>query len=278
LYKRFQEISDDTFTVAARMIEIERHRRELKEREKTGNQEGHVPDMVDVLLQAPLDNAQIIPDKTLILVITDLLNAGTESSAGTVHWAMAELMKRPDSLRLLQEELERVIGPNRVPVEGDIPNLPYLQAVLKEALRLHPPAAINLPRVSNQPFEFRGFNFPKQTRLILNYYAIQRDQSVYESPDSFKPERFVDRSEVKLLAAFESFELTPFSAGRRNCPGADLGHTMASMMLAHLVHGFDWALPHGVESVDMTEQFGLTVTKKSPLILVAKAKPAASLY
>lgn len=114
---------------------------------------------------------------------------------------------------------------------------------------------------------------------MLNFFAIHRDASVYgESAEQFRPERFMERPEVSAVAAFEFYELTPFSAGRRMCPAADLGYMMVSLILAHLMHGFEWALPEGVTTVDMTEQFGLTVNMKKGLQLVAKPNPPAFFY
>lgn len=209
----------------------------------------------------------------------DLISSGTETSATAVEWAVAEVIQQPHILQKLQSELTTVIGTDRVVQESDLPNLPFLHAVVKETLRLHPPAALNLPRESTRAFTFRGYNFPKHTRLVTNFFAIHRDPSVYgESAEEFRPERFVERPEVNPVAAFEFYELTPFSAGRRMCPAADLGYMMVCLMLAHLMHAFEWELPAGVGEVDMAEQFGLTVNLKSPLRLVAKPKRPAFLY
>lgn len=276
--KKFEELQYFINGFADKMFELEKHRQGATERQKGGNDEAYVPDMVDVLLQTPLDSGQIIADESLTLILSDLLIGGTETSAGTVEYAMAELMRRPEIMQRLQDELNTVVGPDRVPQESDLPNLPFLEAVVKETFRLHPPTKLNLPRESTQAFEFRGFRLPNKTRLIINFFAIHRDPSVYESPDAFKPERFCGHTEINHLAAFQSFELTPFSAGRRMCPAAELGNMLVSMMLAHLAHSFDWELPKGVDTVDMSEEFGLTVTLKNPLRLVATAKPPAYLY
>lgn len=89
----------------------------------------------------------------------DLVAAGTETSATAVEWAVAELIQQPQLIHKLQAELTAVIGPKRVPQESDLPNLPFLQAVVKESLRLHPPATLNLPRESTRPFTFRGYRY-----------------------------------------------------------------------------------------------------------------------
>ena len=127
--------------------------------------------------------------------------------------------------------------------------------------------------------EAETYRFPKHTRVVLNFFAIHRDPSVYgESAETFRPERFMERPEVNPVAGFESYELTPFSAGRRMCPAAELGYMMVCLMLAHLTHAFEWELPAGHEGVDMAEHSGLTVSMKRALQLVPKPKRPAFLY
>lgn len=203
----------------------------------------------------------------------ELLNAGTETSATTVEWAMAELITRPHMIKRAQDELDNTILTNRLVSESDLPNLPYLQALLKESFRLHPPIPLLLPHESHQPSEFHGYHFPTGTALIVNSFAIHRDPSVWQNPDAFDPERFLTaHSEVNHLSGNDSFELIPFGAGRRMCPAFNLGNTVAGLSLANLLYVFDWALPDGQTGVDMEEFFGLSVSMKKPLYLVGKPR------
>ncbi|KAG0591956.1 hypothetical protein KC19_1G214100 [Ceratodon purpureus] len=263
--------------VIERAFEIEKHRQRAKDRV---DDENFVPDFVDVLLQTPLKNGEMLPDQNINLVMGDMLSGGTETIATAVEWGFAELMLKPELIERLQSELDTVVGTGRLVQESDIPNLPFLQAVVKETFRLHPPLTVNIPREATQAFEFRGYKLPKQTRLILNFHAIHRDPKVYEDPDDFKPDRFLERPEVNHLSGFDSYELTPFSVGRRMCPAYNLGNMMVTLLLAHLMHAFDWSMPEGKgrESLDMTEQFGLTTGMKSPLRLVATPRTPATLY
>ena len=212
----------------------------------------------------------------------DMLLAGTETTSNTVEWAMAELMLHPDVMRRAHDELDTVVGVHRLVQESDIPNLPYLQAIVKEALRLHTPAPLSLPHQSTQASTVLGFHLPTHTHLIVNLFAIHRDPSAYEDPESFDPQRFVDRhpTEANAASGFNSFEFIPFGAGRRMCPGFNLGTVMVSLLLAHLLHGFDWSLPKDLdaESLDMAEFFGITVAMKTPLRLVARPRTPALLY
>ena len=209
-------------------------------------------------------------------MLQEMLNAGTETSATLVEWAMAELARRSDLIKQAQNELDDVVGLNRLVQESDLPNLPFLQAIIKEAFRMHPPVPLLLPHESHQPTEFQGYHFPTGTMLFLNSFAIHRDPSVYKDPDMFDPSRFLAHPEVNHLSAHDFYELIPFGAGRRMCPAFTLGNTVSSLMLANLLYIFDWSLPEGQNTVDMSEMNGLAVFMKHPLHLVAK--PRFELY
>lgn len=209
------------------------------------------------------------------------LNAGTDTSAMTVEWAMAELMANPDIRKQAQGELDEVVGQERLVQEADIPNLPLLKAIIKETYRLHPAGPLSLRRESHQPSVVSGYKFPAHTQLIFNIYAIQRDPNEFESPDEFKPSRFLDRREVNPLSGNDSFQLIPFGVGRRMCPGYNLGNTIVSMMLATLLHSFEWSLPVGqsAETVDMYEfAESLLNYRLNPLRLIAKPRSSAALW
>ena len=204
----------------------------------------------------------------------EVLNAGTEASAVTTQWAMSELILNPHLIKQAQEELDAVVGVDRLVQDLDIPKLPYLRAIVKETFRLHPPAPFSVPRESTQPSQVMGYNLPAQTMLFLNLFAIHRDPDVYENPDMFDPDRFMKHPEVDHTAMYDYYQLMPFGAGRRMCPGYQLGDMIVHLMVANLLHSFDWALPKGenVESFDMSEVMSLVVSRKNPLYLVAEAR------
>jgi len=120
------------------------------------------------------------------------MNGGTETSSTTIEWGMQELMLHRDILKRAQAELDLVVGANRVVQESDIPNLPYLQAIVKETFRLHTVGALALPRQSIRASnDVLGYKLPAHTHLILNLYAIHRDPNVYKNPNTFNPDRFL---------------------------------------------------------------------------------------
>ena len=199
----------------------------------------------------------------------EMMNAGMETMSTTGEWAMAELAMRPDLIKRAQDELDAVIRTPRIVEEADLPDLPFLTAVVKEAFRLHPPGVFLIPKESLEDTELQGYHIPKGTMVMVNLTGIHRDSAVYENPEKFDPDRFVARQEVNHMSGTDFFELMPFGAGRRMCPGNRMGDTMVRLMLANLLYLFDWSLPAGQSEVDMREHFGLAVILETSLKMVA---------
>ena len=200
---------------------------------------------------------------------------GLETSSVVVEWGLAELMRHKEVIRTLQGELDRVIGKDRLMSEEDISNLPYLQATVKEILRLHPVVPLLIPHESTQACEVAGFYVPEKTRLLVNIWSLSMDPSSWEEPYEFRPQRFLD-SDINLKG--HHFQLLPFGAGRRACPAINLGLLNVHLILGALVHSFDWRLPVGIEEVDMSETFGLSLHKTNPLVLVPSPRLSKDMY
>jgi len=120
--------------------------------------------------------------------------------------------------------------------ESDIGQLKYLQAIVKETFRLHPPAPLLLPRQAETTTEIRGYTVPKGTRVLVNVWAIGRDRELWAEPEKFVPERFLEKKEIDFRG--RDFELVPFGSGRRICPGLPLAARMVHLMLSTLLHRF----------------------------------------
>lgn len=236
-------------------------------------------DMVDVLLQFADDpNLDVKLERKGVKGFTqDLIAGGTESSAVTVEWAISELLKRPEIFKKATEELDRVIGRERWVSEKDIANLPYIDAIAKETMRLHPVAPMLVPRMAREDCNINGYDIPKGTRILVLVWTIGRDPKIWDAPEEFRPERFLEHDfDVKG----QSFELLPFGSGRRMCPGYSLGLKVIQASLANLLHGFNWKLPEGMsnEDLDMEEIFGLSTPKKIPLVAVAEPRLPEHMY
>ena len=158
--------------------------------------------------------------------------------------------------------------------ESDTDRLPYIQAIVKETLHLHLAAPLLLPYVAGSNVAINGYLIKKGSQLLVNIWSIGRNPNYWPNAAAFSPERFVG-SAVDYKG--RDFEYIPFGAGRRICPGMPLANRMVTLMLASLLHSFDWELPEGVspESLDMTEQFGITLKKAVPLCAVPSLKKLA---
>nr|WET52756.1 cytochrome P450 92A247 [Callicarpa americana] len=237
-------------------------------------------DMVDVLLELAEDpTLEVKMERHGIIkgFIQDLLAGGTESSSMTIEWAISELLKKPKNFEKATEELDRVIGQNKWVSEKDLPNLPYIEAIAKETMRLHSLTPILVPRLAREDCQVAGYDIKKGTRVLVNTWAIQRDPLVWENPNEFDPDRFIGKD---IDVKGQDFRLLPFGSGRRMCPGYPLGLKVVQSSLANLLHGFNWRLPDNMkpEELDMEELFGLSNPRKIPLVTVAEPRLPLDLY
>ncbi|XP_026394284.1 cytochrome P450 71B10-like [Papaver somniferum] len=229
---------------------------------------GH-EDIIDVLLKLEKDRRSSIrlTKDHIKAVLMNLFLAGVETTAVTIGWAMAELIRNPASMKKVQEEIRSYAGNKGKVEEVELDHLQYHKMVVKETLRLHPPLPLLIPRESIQQSKINGYDVLPETRVYVNVYAIVRNPKYWEKPDEFFPERFKDSS---IDIRRQSFDFLPFGAGRRVCPGISMGLATVELALANLLYSFDWELPNGMskEDVKMDESSGLTVHQKSALHLV----------
>jgi len=203
------------------------------------------------------------PQKLNISFLQDLFVAGTDTTSSTLEWAMAELLNNTEKLKKARAELEEIVGKDNPIEESDITRLPYLQAVVKETLRLHPSAPFLVPRRAVSDVKLSGFTVPKNAQILVNMWAIGRDPEIWENPNSFQPERFLG-SEIDVKG--RDFELIPFGAGSRICPGLPLAIRMLHLMLGSLIHEFCWELEfEGGEKMDMEDRYAFTLQKAGSL-------------
>ncbi|CAN7019057.1 unnamed protein product, partial [Brassica rapa subsp. trilocularis] len=250
----------------------------IKEHEDNPNQKED-RDMVDVLLEVCADdNAEFkISRNQIKALFVELLLGGTDTSAQTTQWIMAELINHPEILKTLREEIESVVGKTRLVQETDLSNLPYLQAVVKEGLRLHPHSPI-LVRTAAEGCKIGEFYIPQNTTMIINSYAVMRDPDSWEEPDEFQPERFMvspSKGEKEMREQL-ALNYLPFGSGRRGCPGTNLGYIFIGVAVGTMVQCFDWSV--NGNNVNMDETGDMTLRMAHPLkcTLVARVYPSAS--
>ncbi|KAF9619268.1 hypothetical protein IFM89_006455, partial [Coptis chinensis] len=212
-----------------------------------------------------------ISKKNIGIMILELFAASTDTTASTVEWAMTELLRSRAVMRNVQAEIDQVVGLNKKVEEVDIGSLHYLQAVVKETLRLHPPIPLLIPRKAREDTEFMGYSIPEGTEILVNVWAIGRDPIYWDDALSFKPERFLS-SNTDYKG--QHFQFIPFGAGRRMCVGMSSAHRTLHLALGSLIQSFEWALEDGIipENMDMTERLDVALRKADPLKAVIKLR------
>ncbi|CAL4925041.1 unnamed protein product [Urochloa decumbens] len=244
-----------------------------------------VDEMLAYLVELKSDGSSIAGDddqeNTLRLtrnnikgIIMDMMFGGTETVASGIEWAMVEMMRCPGDLRRLQQELADVIGPDRNVDDSDLDNLPFLKCVVKETLRLHPPIPLLLHETAEDCVLGGGrYSVPRGSRVMVNVWALGRDPAAWEDATAFRPSRFAPGGHAAGLdvKGGKGFQYLPYGSGRRACPGMALGQYALELAVAQLAHGFDWALPEGVEAseLDMDDVFGLAAPRATRFRAVA---------
>ncbi|KAL3642299.1 hypothetical protein CASFOL_013114 [Castilleja foliolosa] len=233
------------------------------------SKDGVRANFVDILIDVYRNHKTDVPiDRDSIkAVILDIFAGGTDTTSATLEWAMSELLRHPLVLNKLQREVREILKDKQNITDNDLGNMQYLKAVIRETLRLHPPVPF-LARVAREDGKIMEYDVTAGTMVIANAWAIGRDPNYWDGPENFSPERFLGS-----LIDFKGldFELIPFGAGRRGCPGTTFAIASVELVLANLVHKFEWELPKGMrlDDLDMMEQPGVTIHRKNPLFGVA---------
>ncbi|CAM0885013.1 unnamed protein product [Alopecurus aequalis] len=229
-------------------------------------------DFVDILLS--IRQEFDLTREHMKSILTGVFLAAIDTSSNTLEFTLAELMRSSHLMGKLQDEVRSIVPLGEETFsEINMNNMTYLRAVIKESLRLHPVAPLLVPHLALA--DISGYIVPTGTHVVINTWAIGRDSASWEDAKEFKPERFIEGgSDVHVNFKGNDFRFLPFGAGRRMCPGINLGIANVELMLANLMYHFDWDLPLGVErkDIDMREVFGLTVRRKEKLLLIPKAR------
>lgn len=224
---------------------------------------------VDILLNLQKEDAAGVLDKTnMKALLLDAYSAGTDTTATVLEWVMAELLKNPIVMKKAQAEVRGVLVGKDGITEEDIEKMTYLKAVIKETLRIHPPLPMLVPKVASKDVKVMGYDIPEGTSVMTNAWAIGRDPKHWDNPEEFRPERFLGS---KIDFKGHDFELIPFGAGRRICPGITFAMATNENLLATLINKFDWKLANREkeEELDMSESPGVVIRKRVPLLVVA---------
>lgn len=201
----------------------------------------------------------------------EMIFRGTDTTALLTEWAMAELVLHPKVQDKLYREIHQIFGDGGIVTDAEVARMPYLQAVVKESLRVHPPGPLlSWARLSTSDVQLsNGMVVPANTTAMVNMWAITHDPRIWDAPLEFRPERFVEgEGGADVDVRGSDLRLAPFGAGRRVCPGKNLGLVTVSLWVAKLVHRFKW-VQDAARPVDLSEVLKLSCEMKHPLHAVA---------
>ncbi|WKA08299.1 hypothetical protein VitviT2T_026033 [Vitis vinifera] len=225
-------------------------------------------DFVDVLLD--LEKESRLSDSDMIAVLWEMIFRGTDTVAILLEWILARMVLHPDIQSKAQSEIDAVVGATRLVSDSDIHKLPYLHAIVKETLRMHPPGPLlSWARLSIHDTHIGSHFIPAGTTAMVNMWAITHDDAVWDEPKEFKPSRFMEE-DVSILGS--DLRLAPFGSGRRVCPGKAMGLATVQLWLAQLLQNFKWVACDS--GVDLSECLKLSMEMKQSL--VCKAVPRFS--
>ncbi|KAG6494336.1 cytochrome P450 89A2-like [Zingiber officinale] len=249
-------------------------------RENRGKPRERVESYVDSLLDLELEADELrktLGEDDIAALCGEFLDAGTETTAAALEWIMANLVKHGDIQAKLVEEMGTVVGGGRRVgiAEEDLERMPYLDAVVKEGLRRHPPAKFLLPHTATaEGATLAGYRIPKTAQIIFEAAGVGWEES-WEDAEAFRPERWEEEGVEAALSGRE-MRMMPFGAGRRACPAAALAMLHLRYLVANLVWKWEWKAELE-EEVDMAEKEEFVVVMKTPLkarlVLRAAAPP-----
>ncbi|XP_054785391.1 cytochrome P450 CYP82J17-like [Prosopis cineraria] len=271
VFRSMKKIANDLDCLASSWIEEHR----VKKKEFSEKQ-----DFIDLMLSVIEDDEYSTfghaRDTIIKANVLNLILAGADTTSITLTWILSLLVNNKHVLKLAQEEIDRHVGKKRWVQISDIKNLIYLQAILKETLRLYPPAPLLVPHEATQNCYICGYYVPKGTRVFANIWKLHRDPTIWSQPERFMPERFItEKGDIDHEG--HHFQYLPFGLGRRACPGSSLAMQVSVLTLARLLQGFELESV-GHEPVDMKEGASFTLPKAIPLEVVLTPRLSSHQY
>ncbi|KAK3424719.1 cytochrome P450 CYP82D47 [Eucalyptus grandis] len=259
-------------TILSNWLEEHKRKKKVDLDKSQGDQ-----DFMDVMLSTlnGMDIAGYDADTIAKATCLAMIAGGSDTTMATLTWAISLLLNNLPILKRVQEELDNHIGKQRHMIESDIANLAFLQATVKETLRLYPASPL-FGRQSTEDCVIDEYHVRKGTRMMFNLWKIQTDPRLWPDPLKFQPGRFLS-SHKDLEAEDHNFELFPFGGGRRICVGMSFALQSLHFILARFLHAFEVST-RGNSLVDMSEDFGAILKKARPLEVMLTPRLPRELY
>nr|XP_010921158.1 trans-cinnamate 4-monooxygenase [Elaeis guineensis] len=242
----------------------------IQERKKLASTKGasnmELKCAIDHILEA--ERKGEINEDNVLYIVENINVAAIETTLWSIEWGIAELVNHPEIQRKLRHELDTVLGPGVQITEPDTQKLPYLQAVIKETLRLRMAIPLLVPHMNLHDAKLRGCDIPAESKILVNAWWLANNPDNWKNPEEFRPERFLEE-EAKVEANGNDFRYLPFGVGRRSCPGIILALPILGITIGRLVQNFELLPPPGQSKIDTTEkggQFSLHILKHSTIV------------
>ncbi|GLT75350.1 hypothetical protein SLA2020_470810 [Shorea laevis] len=207
----------------------------------------------------------------LVSLCSEFLNGGTDTTGTAIEWGIARLIDNPDVQSKLYEEIKSTVGDRKVE-EQDVEKMTYLQAVVKELLRKHPPTFFVLTHAVTEQTTLAGYDIPTDVNLEIYSPAISEDPKLWSNPEKFDPDRFLSGKEDADITGVKGVKMMPFGVGRRICPGLGMATVHVHLMLARMVQEFEWKAYPPNSPLDFTGKLEFTVVMKNPLRAMIKQR------
>ncbi|XP_028983043.1 steroid 17-alpha-hydroxylase/17,20 lyase [Betta splendens] len=237
--------------------------------EHKANYNDHVQrDLLDALLRAKLsaennNTTEIsvesvgLSEDHLLMTVGDIFGAGVETTTTVLKWAVIYLIHYPQVQRRIQEELDSKVGADRSPQLSDRGRLPYLEATIREVLRIRPVAPLLIPHVALSDTSIGDFAVRKGTRVIINLWSLHHDEREWRNPELFDPGRFLNSEGTGMNIPSPSY--LPFGAGLRVCLGEALAKMELFLFLSWILQRFNLSVPSGQSLPSLEGKFGVVL-------------------
>ncbi|KAL7124674.1 hypothetical protein ABFS83_14G064000 [Erythranthe nasuta] len=210
-----------------------------------------------------------INEDNVLYIVENINVAAIETTLWSIEWGIAELINHPEIQKKLRDEIDTLVGPGVQITEPDTYKLPYLQAVIKETLRLRMAIPLLVPHMNLHDAKLAGYDIPAESKILVNAWFLANDEAHWKKPEEFRPERFLEE-ESNVEANGNDFRYLPFGVGRRSCPGIILALPIVGITLGCLVQNFEMLPPPGESKIDTSGkagQFSLQILKHSTVVL-----------
>ncbi|KAK3228444.1 hypothetical protein Dsin_000325 [Dipteronia sinensis] len=227
---------------------------------------------LDTLFDLKVDGRKTGPSNVeLVTLCSEFLNGGTDTTATALEWGIAQLIANPDVQTKLFDEIQKTVGDRKVD-ESDVDKMPYLQAVVKELLRKHPPTYFSLTHAVTESTTLAGYDIPADANVEIFLPAVSEDPKLWSNPEKFDPDRFVSGREDADITGVTAVKMMPFGVGRRICPGLGMATVHVHLMMARMVQEFEWSAYPPNSDIDFTGKLEFTVVMNKTLRAMIKSR------